>query len=127
MEDAFKSPIFGKREKNLMKTDIRENDNGYELDMDLPGFKKDEITVNLRDGYVTISAERGMERNEKDEKTGKFVRQERYSGSCQRSFYVGEGVKQEDMKARFEDGILHLEFPKASPKQVEESHRILIE
>ena len=126
MEDAFKSPIFGKREKNLMKTDIRENDNGYELDMDLPGFKKDEITVNLRDGYVTISAERGMERNEKDEKTGKFV-QERYSGSCQRSFYVGEGVKQEDMKARFEDGILHLEFPKASPKQVEESHRILIE
>ena len=127
MEDAFKSPIFGKREKNLMKTDIREKDNGYELDMDLPGFKKDEITVNLRDGYVTISAERGMERNEKDEKTGKFVRQERYSGSCQRSFYVGEGVKQEDMKARFEDGILHLEFPKASPKQVEESHRILIE
>ena len=127
MEDAFKSPIFGKREKNLMKTDIRENDNGYELDMDLPGFKKDEITVNLRDGYVTISAERGMERNEKDEKTGKFVRQEHYSGSCQRSFYVGEGVKQEDMKARFEDGILHLEFPKASPKQVEESHRILIE
>ena len=127
MEDAFKSPIFGKREKNLMKTDIRENDNGYELDMDLPGFKKDEITVNLRDGYVTISAERGMERSEKDEKTGKFVRQERYSGSCQRSFYVGEGVKQEDMKARFEDGILHLEFPKASPKQVEESHRILIE
>ena len=127
MEDAFKSPIFGKREKNLMKTDIRENDNGYELDMDLPGFKKDEITVNLRDGYVTITAERGMERNEKDEKTGKFVRQERYSGSCQRSFYVGEGVKQEDMKARFEDGILHLEFPKASPKQVEESHRILIE
>ena len=127
MEDAFKSPIFGKREKNLMKTDIRENENGYELDMDLPGFKKDEITVNLRDGYVTISAERGMERSEKDEKTGKFVRQERYSGSCQRSFYVGEGVKQEDMKARFEDGILHLEFPKASPKQVEESHRILIE
>ena len=127
MEDAFKSPIFWKREKNLMKTDIRENDNGYELDMDLPGFKKDEITVNLRDGYVTISAERGMERNEKDEKTGKFVRQERYSGSCQRSFYVGEDVKQEDMKARFEDGILHLEFPKASPKQVEESHRILIE
>ena len=127
MEDAFKSPIFGKREKNLMKTDIRENDNGYELDMDLPGFKKDEITVNLRDGYVTISAERGMERSEKDEKTGKYVRQERYSGSCQRSFYVGEGVKQEDMKARFEDGILHLEFPKASPKQVEESHRILIE
>lgn len=127
MEDAFKSPIFGKREKNLMKTDIRENDHGYELDMDLPGFKKEEITVNLRDGYVTISAERGMERNETDEKTGKFVRQERYTGSCQRSFYVGEGVKQEDMKARFEDGILHLEFPKADQKKVEESHRILIE
>lgn len=127
MEDAFKSPIFGKREKNLMKTDIRENDHGYELDMDLPGFKKEEITVNLRDGYVTISAERGMERNETDEKTGKFVRQERYTGSCQRSFYVGEGVKQEDMKARFENGILHLEFPKADQKKVEESHRILIE
>lgn len=127
MEDAFKSPIFGKREKNLMKTDIRENDHGYELDMDLPGFKKEEITVNLRDGYVTIAASRGMERNEKDEKTGRFVRQERYTGSCQRSFYVGEHVRQEDVKARFEDGILHLEFPKAEQKQVEESHRILIE
>ena len=127
MEDAFKNPIFGHREKNLMKTDIKEHENGYELDMDLPGFKKEEITVSLRDGYVTISAERGMEKNEKDEKSGRFVRQERYSGSCSRSFYVGEGVRQEDMKARFEDGILHLEFPKADQKRVEESHQILIE
>lgn len=126
-QDAFKSPIFGKREKNLMKTDIRESGNGYQLDMDLPGFKKDEISVNLRDGYVTIAAERGMERNEKDEKTGQFVRRERYTGACRRSFYVGEGVRQSDMKARFEDGILHLEFPKADQKQAEEAQRIMIE
>lgn len=127
MEDAFKSPIFGRREKNLMKTDIKESDAGYELDMDLPGFKKEEIQIELRDGYVTISAERSMEKNEKDEKTGKYVRQERYSGACSRSFFVGKEVKQEDMKARFEDGILHLEFPKTEQKRVEENQRILIE
>lgn len=127
MEDAFKSPIFGHREKNLMKTDIKEADSGYELDMDLPGFKKEEIQIELRDGYVTISAQRAMEKNEKDEKTGRYVRQERYSGACSRSFYVGKDVKQEDMKARFEDGILHLEFPKTDYKRVEENQRILIE
>lgn len=127
MDDAFKSPIFGHREKNLMKTDIKESDSGYELDMDLPGFKKEEIRVELRDGYVTISAERAMEKNEKDEKTGRYVRQERYSGACSRSFYVGKDVKQADMKARFEDGILHLEFPKTDYKKVEENQRILIE
>lgn len=127
MEDAFKSPIFGHREKNLMKTDIKESDSGYELDMDLPGFKKEEIQIELRDGYVTISAQRAMEKNEKDEKTGRYVRQERYSGACSRSFYVGKDVKQEDMKARFEDGILHLEFPKTDYKRVEENQRILIE
>lgn len=127
MEDAFKSPIFGHREKNLMKTDIKESDSGYELDMDLPGFKKEDIQIELRDGYVTISAQRAMEKNEKDEKTGRYVRQERYSGACSRSFYVGKDVKQEDMKARFEDGILHLEFPKTAYKRVEENQRILIE
>lgn len=127
MEDAFKSPIFGHREKNLMKTDIKESDSGYELDMDLPGFKKEDIQIELRDGYVTISAQRAMEKNEKDERTGRYVRQERYSGACSRSFYVGKDVKQEDMKARFEDGILHLEFPKTDYKRVEENQRILIE
>ncbi len=127
MEEAFRKPFFGRREKNWMKTDIKETDSGYELDMDLPGFKKEEIDVSLRDGYVTISAQRAMEKNEKDEKTGNYVRQERYTGSCQRSFYVGDNIKQEDMKARFEDGILHLQFPKTDQKQVEDSHRILIE
>jgi HSP20 family molecular chaperone IbpA len=127
MEEAFRKPFFGRREKNWMKTDIKETDSGYELDMDLPGFKKEEIDVSLRDGYVTISAQRAMEKNEKDEKTGNYVRQERYTGSCQRSFYVGDNIKQEDMKAKFEDGILHLQFPKTDQKQVEDSHRILIE
>ena len=129
--DGFAFPdvskeLYGKHAKNVMKTDVRELDNGYEIIVDLPGFKKDEIEVQLEDGYLTISAEKGLDKDETDKK-GNYIRQERYSGSCQRSFYVGEGVKQEDMKARFEDGILHLEFPKASPKQVEESHRILIE
>ena len=110
----------------MMKTDVRELDGAYELDMDLPGFKKEDIKVDLKDGTLTISAARNAETNEKDD-NGKLIRQERYSGSCQRSFYVGEAVKQEDMKARFEDGILHLEFPKTSQKQVEETHRILIE
>ena len=133
MNDSFdnlfrieKNPIFGKREKNLLKTDVKDNGTSYELDMDLPGFKKEEISAKLENGYLTVSAARGVEKEQKDEK-GSFIRQERYSGSCSRSFYVGETVKQEEIKARFEDGVLHLQIPKEDQTQVEEKKYIAIE
>ena len=87
-----RSPLYGKHAKNLMKTDVRETDTGYEVDIDLPGFKKDEISVELKDGYLTVSAAKGLDKDEKD-KQGKYIRQERYAGACSRSFYVGEAVQ----------------------------------
>lgn len=124
--DDFHSPFLGKREKNLMKTDIQERDGFYHLDMDLPGFKKEEIQVDLKDGYLSVSASRGSENQEKD-KDGALIRQERYMGQCSRSFYVGKDMKSDTLKARFQDGILHLEFPKLERQQIEDQHRIMIE
>ena len=121
-----KNPLYGKHAKNLMKTDIREHDAGYEVDIDLPGFKKDEIKVSLEDGYLTITANKGLDKDEKD-KDGKYIRQERYSGSCSRSFYVGEGVTQDEIHAKFEDGILKLSIPKKDAKAVEKKNYISIE
>lgn len=95
-----------------MKTDIKDTDKAYELEMDLPGFKKDEIKVSLENGYLTISAARGLDVDEQEKETAKYIRKERYAGSCQRSFYVGEGVKQEDIKGEFKHGILKLVIPK---------------
>jgi HSP20 family protein len=121
-----KNPLYGKNAKNIMKTDIREHDEGYELDVDLPGFKKDEISVELDDGYLTISAAKGLDKDEQDEK-GKYIRRERYAGAMQRSFYVGDAVTQEDIKAKFEDGILKLSIPKKDAKAVETKKTIAIE
>ena len=121
-----KNPLYGKNAKNIMKTDIREHDEGYELDVDLPGFKKDEISVELDDGYLTISAAKGLDKDEQ-EKKGKYIRRERYAGAMQRSFYVGDAVTQEDIKARFEDGILKLSIPKKDAKAVETKKTIAIE
>lgn len=121
-----KNPLYGKNAKNIMKTDIREHDKGYELDIDLPGFKKDEIQVKLDNGYLTISAEKGLDKDEKDKK-GKYIRKERYAGAMQRSFYVGDTVTQEDVKAKFEDGILRLSIPKKDAKAVEATKTIAIE
>ena len=112
--------------KNLMKTDIREHDEGYELDIDLPGFKKDEITIDLDNGYLTISAAKGLDKDEQDKK-GKYIRKERYAGAVQRSFYVGDAVTEEDVKAKFEDGILKLSIPKKDAKAVETKKTIAIE
>ena len=106
-----KNPLYGKHQKNLMKTDIRETESGYELDIDLPGFKKDEINAKLENGYLTISAAKGLDKDEQDKK-GNYIRRERYAGSMSRSFFVGEGVTQEDVHAKFEDGILKLSVPK---------------
>ena len=121
-----KNPLYGKHAKNMMKTDIREHDTGYELDVDLPGFKKDEINVDLENGYLTIRAEKGLNKDEQDKK-GKYIRRERYAGAMQRSFYVGDAVTQEDIKAKFEDGILKLSIPKKDAKAVETKKTIAIE
>ncbi len=121
-----KNPLYGKNAKNIMKTDIREHDEGYELDIDLPGFKKDEINVELENGYLTISAAKGLDKDGQDKK-GKYIRKERYAGAMQRSFYVGDAVTQEDIKAKFEDGILKLSIPKKDAKAVETKKTIAIE
>ena len=120
--------LYGRRGKNLMKTDIRETDTGYELEMDLPGFRKDEIRASLRDGYLTISAAKGLDKDEKEKDSGHYIRKERYAGACQRSFYVGEDIEQEDVKAEFKHGILKLFVPKKEAKKaVEENKYIAIE
>ena len=114
-----KNPLYGKHAKNMMKTDVKEKDNGYEVAIDLPGFKKDELHLELNDGYLTISAEKGLDKDEKD-KNDKYIRRERYAGTLSRSFYVGDAVSEEDIHAKYEDGILKLSVPKKAPKAVEE-------
>ena len=118
--------VYGKHANNVMKTDVKETDTGYEVDIDLPGFKKDEINAQLDNGYLTISAAKGLDKDEKDKK-GKYIRKERYAGAMSRSFYVGEGVTQEDIKAKYEDGILRLSVPKKEAKAVENKKYIAIE
>ncbi len=120
--------LYGKKASRIMKTDIKEKKDSYELEVDLPGFTKDEINASIEDGYLTISAAKGLDKDEKEKDSGKYIRKERYAGACQRSFYVGEGVKQEDVKAEFKHGILKLTVPKKEPeKEVEEKKYIAIE
>ena len=119
-----RNALYGKHAKNLMKTDVRETEDSYELDIDLPGFKKDEISVDLKDGYLTISAAKGLDKDEKDKK-GKYIRQERYAGACSRSFYVGD-VEPKDVSASYEDGILKLSMPKQAKKELPKSTSITI-
>ena len=118
--------LYGKHAGNLMKTDIKESDEGYKLMIDLPGFTKDEVQVTLKDGYLTISAEKGLDKDEQEKDTGRYIRRERYSGACSRSFYVGEAVTEEDIKANFQHGILTLDVPKKEPVKPE-AKRITIE
>ena len=120
--------LYGHNDKKLMLTDIKESDKGYELEMDLPGFKKEEIKASLENGYLIISAEQGLEQDDKDNECKKYIRRERYTGSCQRAFYVGDEIEQGDIKASFKHGILRLDIPKKQPKpQVEENKFISIE
>lgn len=121
-----RNPLYGKHAKNMMKTDVRETDNTFELDIDLPGFKKEEINVQLKDGYLTITASKGLDKDERDKK-GNFIRQERYVGSMSRSFYIGNSITDEEVHAKYEDGILKLIVPKNEPKAVEENGYIEIE
>ena len=117
--------LYGKKARNMMKTDVRETDDTYELDIDLPGFAKDEINVKAENGYLTISAAKGLDKDDKDKK-GNYIRRERYAGAMQRSFYVGD-IPTGDIKAKYEDGILSLSVPKADVKKLEAHNVISIE
>ncbi len=128
-EDDFfgkRNPLYGKKAKNMMKTDVKEHETGYEVDIDLPGFKKDELNLDLTDGYLTISASKGLDKDEEDKK-GKYIRKERYAGSMSRSFYVGDGITEDDIKAKYKNGILKLSIPKKEAKAVEQKKHIAIE
>ena len=118
--------LYGKNARHMMKTDVRETDENCELEMDLPGFKKDQLGIKLEDGYLTISAAKGHDQEKKD-RHGKVIRQERYSGAMQRSFYVGNAVKVEDVKAKFEDGVLKLDIPKKELGALPGNNTIAIE
>ena len=116
--------LYGKNARNLMKTDVHETDDEFEIETDLPGFKKEEITLELNDGYLTVSAAKGLDQDEK--KKGKLIRQERYAGAMQRSFYVGEGLSEEDIKAEFKHGVLNLLIAKKEKAKLPEKKQILI-
>ncbi|MCF2681155.1 Hsp20/alpha crystallin family protein [Faecalicatena contorta] len=118
--------LYGKHAPHIMKTDVKEKDNTYEVDIDLPGFKKDEIRIQLENGYITVSAAKGLDKDEKD-KDGKYIRRERYAGNVSRSFYVGDKVQKEDIHPKFENGILSFTVPKEQNTVEENSHYIAIE
>lgn len=118
--------LYGKHAQHMMKTDVKETDEGYEVDVDLPGFKKDDIHLELNNGYLTISTEKSLEKTNENKK-GKMLRQERYSGVMQRSFFVGEHMTEEDIKASYESGVLHIIVPKKDAPRVPERKTILIE
>ena len=124
--DDAERKLYGKHARGLMKTDIHDKDGNYELDIELPGFKKDEISLSLDNGYLVVGACRNVNDEEKDDK-GRLLRQERYSGAMQRSFYVGESLDENDVKARFEDGVLKLSFPKEKEPELPEKKTIMIE
>lgn len=124
--DQVNRKLYGKHAGKEMLTDIREHDDHYEVEIDLPGFKKEDINIQLQNGYLTVSASKGMEENESN-KEGRLVRQERYSGTMARSFYVGEELTNEDIKAKFENGVLSLNVPKKENKEVVNNTHIAIE
>ena len=126
--EKMEKKLYGKRAGHIMKTDVKEKDCEYEVVVDLPGFTKEEVKVGLENGYLTISAEKGLDKDEKEKETGRYIRRERYAGSCSRSFYIGNDIKQEDIKAEFKHGILKLLIPKKEEKTIEDkSHYIAIE
>ena len=126
-ENQIEKKLYGRHAHNVMKTDIKENDDGYELIVDLPGFKKDEIKVSLEDGYLTIEAAKGLDEDEQEKKSGKYIRKERYAGALSRTFYLGEEIREEEIKAKFENGILSVSIPKEEEKKVEGPKHISIE
>ena len=121
-----RNPVYTGNEKNLMKTDVKETEGSYEVAIDLPGFKKEDVNASLENGYLTVSAVRNENKDEKDE-NGTYIRRERYCGSCTRRFFVGDSVKEEDIRAKFEDGILKLSVAKKEPQIEEKKGYIAIE
>ena len=115
IEDMFRDPFFTNEESKIMKTDIKEKKDKYIIDIDLPGYEKENIKMSIEDGYLTVNASTNTEKEDKEE--GKFVRKERYMGSCSRSFYVGDAVENEDIKASFKNGTLKIEIPKKENKK----------
>ncbi len=124
-ENQIEKKLYGRHAHNVMKTDIKETDDGYELIVDLPGFKKDDVKVSLEDGYLTIEAAKGLDEDEQEEKSGKYIRKERYAGACQRSFYVGDNLMKEDIKGEFKHGILTLTVPKKEAKPAVETNKYI--
>ena len=122
-DDVFADPFFSEKENRIMRTDLKEKDGKYYLEIDIPGFDKEDIKIELQDGYLTISAEKD---DEKEDKHAKYLKRERFSGMCSRSYYVGENITEEDIKANFKNGILTVEFPKEPEKKVEEKKYIPI-
>ena len=118
--------LYGKNAAREMKTDVHEHDDHFEVDIDLPGFKKEEITLTLENGYLTVGAAKGLDKDETTKK-GKVIRRERYTGALQRSFYVGDALTEQDITARFENGVLSLNIPKAEARKVPEKKVIMIE
>ena len=117
--------LYGHRAKNLMKTDIKEKNDSFVLEMDLPGFKKEEIQVSLENGYLTVQAAKGLDKEEQEKKSGRYIRQERYAGACERSFYVGDDLTQEDIKGEFRHGVLKLTIPKKEAKPAVEQNKYI--
>ena len=122
-DEVFSDPFFGEKENKIMKTDVKEKDGNYILEIDIPGYDKEDIQLELRDGYLTVTATKN---EEKEDKKAKYLRRERFSGMCSRSYYVGDSVKEEDIKANFKNGILKIEFPKEAEKKIEERKYIPI-
>ena len=117
----IENKLYGDKAKNLMKTDVKENDHDFEIFVDLPGFKKEDLKLDLTDGYITISANKTLD--EEDKK--KYIRKERFYGSVSRSFYVGDSIKKEDIKAKFDNGVLTLSIPKVEPKEEKEPNNYI--
>ena len=124
-DEVFADPFFGEKENKIMKTDLKEKDGKYMLEIDVPGYDKEDIKIELNEGYLTVSAEKNEEKEDKD-KHAKYLKRERFTGMCSRSYYVGENLKEEDIKASFKNGILTIEFPKEAEKKVEEKKYIPI-
>ena len=128
LDDIFDEPMFNFSHNNIMKTDIKDHKNSYEIVVDLPGYEKDNIEMTINDGYLTINAKTKHEVNEGNEEGSKFIRKERYYGECSRSFYVGNTIKEEDIKANFKNGVLSVSVPKKDPKkEISEKKRIQID
>lgn len=123
-DDFFKDPFFDNQENKIMKTDIKENENSYQLEVDLPGYKKEDIKMHMEDGYLVINATTNKQNDEKDSK-GKYIRKERFFGECSRSFYLGNEIKDEDIKANFKNGTLNIEVPKKSEIEKQDNKKYI--